>query len=277
MRYCPQCGKSVDDEARFCPYCSQSFEKMFENQPKSCLKCGKQIESNFAVCPYCGTPVNGQQVYNPVFYAQPVAQEKSKSHKGIWAIVIVLLLAIVVLIGWLTYEKIQEDKQKEEKLNELLEYHDTLVEYYNTLVPSAKKADRSSILILKVWKNCIEKEEDSETDKYTKDNNGHFYEDFNDALEALYADESFIEGKEQILDGQKKVDKLYKKLMNPPEQYEDAFDIAKKLYSAYNDLCKCGTDPTGNINTATSKHNDADYDSAKYANELYLFLEDPDE
>lgn len=218
--------------------------------------------------------MNGQPVYNPVFYAQPVAQEKSKSHKGIWAIVIVLMLAIVVLIGWLTYEKIQEDKQKEEKLNEMVAYHNTLIDYYNELIDGAKAAEESSVLILNVWQNTIYKKEDDETDKFTIDDNGKFYENYQDALDVLYNEESFKQGKEDILKQQEKVDKLYKKLMNPPEQYEEGFDIAKKLYSAYTDLCLCGTKPSGNINSASSRYTEADNDCGKYIKELRLFIED---
>lgn len=270
MKYCQKCGHQVSDEVQVCPFCNQQFEQPSFNQARTCMNCGAQLPPNYVACPYCGCPIDGKISYSPIPYPQPIIQEKS--HKGLWAVVITALVIIVALVGWIVYDKV---KEKEEKIDEVLEYYDNLGSFYNEIAKSGDKAEDASILILKVWRNTIYKTEDSETDKYTRKSGGkgEFYEDFNDSLKNLFSDSSFKNEIESIENYQKNVDKLYKKLKNPPDKYKDAYETAKLLYSAYNDLCMCATNPSGNYKSAMEKHNTADDACAKYMKELYSYYD----
>jgi len=45
---CPNCGKTVKNDYKFCPYCGASLKK-------TCLKCGTEIKEDWTYCPECST------------------------------------------------------------------------------------------------------------------------------------------------------------------------------------------------------------------------------
>ncbi|WP_083525077.1 zinc ribbon domain-containing protein [Thermotalea metallivorans] len=49
MAPCKRCGKALQDEWRFCPYCKTKVETFF------CICCMKEIKSHWRFCPYCRT------------------------------------------------------------------------------------------------------------------------------------------------------------------------------------------------------------------------------
>ena len=277
MKYCTKCGQQVNDEAIICPFCSQP---LMQHQPPiqsiNCTRCGVQLPPNYAMCPYCGQPTNERYVYNVIPYAQPA--EKKKGSKAIWFVVIISLILIVGLVGWIVYDKMKENEEKEERADKIIEYHDFLASFYNEIAKSGNQIEDTSILILKVWKNSIYHTEDPETDKYTRKENGQgdFYDDFNESLKVLFNDPSFKDTLATIKEHQKNVDKMYRKLTDPPTRYKDAYEAAKDLYSAYSEFCECAINPTGNYQQATDKHNTTDKNCVKYLNELYSYLEDED-
>lgn len=44
---CPACGKPLDEQFSFCPYCKFSLKKV-------CQTCGKAMNDDWIGCPYCG-------------------------------------------------------------------------------------------------------------------------------------------------------------------------------------------------------------------------------
>jgi RNA polymerase subunit RPABC4/transcription elongation factor Spt4 len=58
---CPQCGKGVPADIKFCPYCGLSLEKQPQQKIDipmiNCGSCGKQILRDVNFCPYCGKEV----------------------------------------------------------------------------------------------------------------------------------------------------------------------------------------------------------------------------
>ena len=44
---CPKCGKNVNEDFKYCPYCEFKLYK-------DCSKCGKELRSDWKICPYCG-------------------------------------------------------------------------------------------------------------------------------------------------------------------------------------------------------------------------------
>ena len=48
---CPNCGRDVPGDARFCPYCGYSFPSA---ATKVCPQCKKSVPGDAVFCPYCG-------------------------------------------------------------------------------------------------------------------------------------------------------------------------------------------------------------------------------
>lgn len=50
--YCKNCGKMMQNDWRFCPYCKSKIEVVY------CNFCKNIIETNWKFCPYCRKRVN---------------------------------------------------------------------------------------------------------------------------------------------------------------------------------------------------------------------------
>lgn len=46
VRYCPACGRRIEDDFQICPYCLKKLKK-------KCKECGKLLKLDWNVCPYC--------------------------------------------------------------------------------------------------------------------------------------------------------------------------------------------------------------------------------
>jgi membrane protease subunit (stomatin/prohibitin family) len=55
---CPDCGKPVPKDARFCPHCGH--QQLIFNQ---CVNCGKNLPPNARFCPKCGHPADEKPVH----------------------------------------------------------------------------------------------------------------------------------------------------------------------------------------------------------------------
>lgn len=53
MKFCPNCGKQVKDDAEFCSNCGHHFVPAKPKQ-KYCPNCGKPVKNNAEFCPNCG-------------------------------------------------------------------------------------------------------------------------------------------------------------------------------------------------------------------------------
>ena len=57
MINCSFCGKEVNADAKFCPYCGKIIEKPKFIEVIRCRKCGAKMNEDSAFCPECGNPV----------------------------------------------------------------------------------------------------------------------------------------------------------------------------------------------------------------------------
>lgn len=77
-----------------------------------------------------------------------------------------------------------------------------------------------------------------------------------------------------IKENQDSVNKLMKKLKNPPEEYKDAYDAISDLYDAYISLTNCATNPSGSLQTYSDTFNDADTNTLNAYKAMELYLEE---
>ena len=218
-----------------------------------CPDCNKEISEKSKKCIHCGCPINSK-----------------KSKKKKICISIIAIFIISLFVGGLC---IYNYFSKEHKKNEIEMYQIDLENISSDILSGAAEAEDCGNLIRDVWYNSIWKEDDSETDKYTK-KNGKFNEDFNDSLSALFSDEDFSKKIESIKNNRSEVKEQMKDMKNPPEEYEEAYDALKEYYDNYLALTNLCIDQSGNYNKYSSDFSDADNAVSNGYNKLQTYLED---
>ena len=87
---------------------------------------------------------------------------------------------------------------------------------------------------------------------------GVFVDDFNDALNRLFADSEFNVLITNIKYNTQEVNSLMKDLKNPPEEHREAYNALKEFYNAYLELTNLAVNPTGSLNSFSSSFHNAD-------------------
>ena len=76
---CKYCNADIEQDAQFCPNCGKDLSKF-----NKCIKCGELLDSDTVFCPHCGAEQDNKDV-----------AERTGSKKWMWAIIAVILLAII--------------------------------------------------------------------------------------------------------------------------------------------------------------------------------------
>ena len=239
---CPNCQKEISDKAAACPSCGFVISK---SRNLFCGECGNPLSFGATVCSNCGCPVETNADASPVPQQLEVTLNKTKKSKK--GIIICIILILAIALGGFSYVKYQS-----------YSYNNTLRETISLIANGAVESEEAGNLIHDVWFNTIFEESNSETDKFTKDNQGEFYEDFNDSIDNLYNDSDFISKISSIKENQEEVIENMKKLTNPPKEYEEAYTAVKTLYDDYMTFSNLVVDPEGSIFDYTDSFNDAD-------------------
>lgn len=276
---CRNCEKPISDRARVCPHCGEPVvtEVAEKETPvvMLCEECGTVITGQMESCPCCGCPVPTadpteeeipQKVEVTAVNLPPIARNTKKY-------IVIAVAAVLAIIAALFIGKTAKEKKAAEEAARARAAYETNLETASyTMLLGAIEAEDAGNLIKKVWYNSIYEEYDSETNKYTRPN-GYFLSDFNDALGNLFADSEFRATISSIERNQDTVSGLMKKLKNPPEEYEDAYEAIKDLYDAYTKLTNLATNPSGNLRTFSDNFTDADTETVNCYEALQMYID----
>lgn len=252
---------------------------------RQCGSCGAELNDEMERCPDCGQPVSqetteqtavGTRPEQEVEVSEPVQEEaQNKGDKdgkkkkiavlaGVAVAVVAVIVAIIVGIS-------QSNAAKRAEA-----YGDNLEQASYKMLSGCADAEGAGNLIKQVWYDSIHEEFNAETYKYTKESNGtgQFYDDFNDALRALFRDSTFQSKISKIRDNQEEVNGLMKELRDPPEKYEEAYDQIKAYYDVYLEFTDMVIDPTGSLTSFSSAFNDADSRAVKAYRMMKLYMDD---
>lgn len=268
---CPNCGKEVSNRAASCPSCGYDLSVLHESEDKSapiitCEDCGAEIPSSAEVCPNCGCPTMQE--------SEPEAPQKVEvtkvnlpKIKNRKTAIIAISVVAVIIVGLFVGMKIHREKVS-------IKYGESIETVSAKMIAGSAIAEDACNLTRSVWNNTIFEKYDSSTNKYTRKNNGTggFYDDFNDAISALYADSDFSAKISSIEVNQTEVAETMKTLTNPPEEYAEEYEALKKFYDAYLDLTNLATNPTGNLQTYSSNFSDADSNALNCYNKVKLYF-----
>lgn len=267
MIQCPECGQEISDKAKKCIHCGKVFvEEKPANEEIKCSECGAVLAKTDEICPTCGCPIEELKADEPqkVEVTNVKLSVNKKKVKIIRGVAIVIVAVIIAVVG---IKLISEKNAKKE-------YVDNYEKLIYLILDGASDAESAGGLIHDVWYNTIYEEDDSKTDKYTKDSNGEFYDDFNISLMMLMLSDSFTSDIDDIKRNQEQVQKMMKDMKNPPEGYEDAYDALKDFYNAYTKLVNLAIDPSGNLSGYTSDFNKADSETMNTYKAALLYVED---
>ena len=264
---CPGCGQMISDKAKACPKCGYSPEQSLQKiDEKSviCEECGAVVENGLEECPNCGNPTKAKSdtLQKVEVTRIRLSQLSSKTKKAIGiglASLVLVIVAVLIIISIV-------NKRNAENYAKNLD----LVTY--GMLTGAADAETAGNLIHAVWYNSIYQESDPTTNQYTKRSFGGYYDDFNDALANLFSDSSFISQIDAIKSNQAVVNGLMKQLVNPPEEYKEAYTVLKDYYNAYYELTTLVISPTGSLQTFTDDFNNADSEVLKYYKSMDLYL-----
>lgn len=227
---CPECGREISDRVRACPHCGYPFE---EDPPA--ISDAKDNQSEVSETDISETPAT---------------KKKTKTIIPIAAIAVLAIIIAVIVSGQTKAQKAAETRAA---------YISDLKDVRIEMLAGAAAAETQCNLTVSVWRNCINKESDVKTDKYTRENTyGSFYSDFNDALLNLYKDESTLDAVLKIEVNQDKVAEIIKRLQNPPDDMRDCYDTMDKMYDAYQGLTGLAVSPTGSLTSYSSDFHNYD-------------------
>ena len=270
-----------------------------------CPECGKEISSKASSCPNCGCPISigesineseniGAPINNDLETKNTIAEMQtnqtkavnnpSKPKKGKMGLIIGIVFGLLVAVsgGFLYYQNEKKKAEEaaaeaarleeEQKQKEINEFVDNFNEAYRLIVSNSITTEECGNMIYKVWSNTIFHTDDEETDPYTKQSTGEFYDDFNDAIAVLFADSSFSEKYQGIVEDKDKITDLLRMLTNPPEEYSKHYDLLEKMYNTHVDLVNCVSNPKGNLTQFYEKFSNADEEMLKAINALDPYM-----
>ena len=265
MIKCPGWGKEISDKSENCVHCGA----VINGKPrieKECPECGHILTDEAEVCPNCGCPIEKIKPNEPqqveVTNVRLTVDKKKKK-----IITAIIILIVILAGGGIGIKFFMENNAKKV-------YAENYKELVYLMLTGAGDAEDAGGLIHDVWYNTIYEKDSSKTDKYTKDSDGKFYDDFNTSLMLLTWSDSFSSDISDIKKNQEQVQTLMKDMRNPPKEYEEAYGALKDFYDAYTKLVNLAVNPTGNLTSYTSSFNEADTETLNTYKAALLYVED---
>ena len=102
---------------------------------------------------------------------------------------------------------------------------------------------------------------------------GSFNSDFNNSILLLMVDEDFSNNIQSIKDNQGSTDSIMKNLVNPPEEFQEAYNKLQELYSSYLELTNLVINPTGSLSSYTNNFNNADTATSNAYKAIQIYIE----
>lgn len=271
---CKNCGKDVSDRAKVCPHCGTQLieDEVTQPQPIICEECGAEIPQGADSCPNCGcpVPVDGEENTEAPQKVELTSVKIPKLDQRKKKIVVGSIIGIIVLIAAISLIISQMRQATAAQLS--ADYSENISTVSAAILSSAIQTEEAGNLIHDVWYNCIFEENDPETNEYTRPN-GYYLDDFNDALANLFSDETFSQQLSSIKNDQETVTDLMRKMSDPPEEFEDAYEALRELFDAYTEFTNLVINPSGNLQTFTSNFNDADSALLNCYNAMSLYID----
>lgn len=140
----------------------------------------------------------------------------------------------------------------------ILQYEDFYQNTYDVLVSTMLDtlviAENVCNDTVNIWHNSIWKVESEETNPYTKDADGTFYEDFNDALYAYEISTKYSDYVSQIRENDAYIKEMNEIIKNPTDKFkENMIDAYVNYYTEYQAFIQLALNNNESYNSFTEK------------------------
>ena len=192
-----------------------------------CPECNAKISSTVSRCPKCGMEIT-QEIVETITMDNEA--KKKNRNKYLIAIACVIVIAIAVFASVQIYnynKKLSEEKARIDGVKIFSEDVSLYIENSSEYLDIEKK-----MVTFKdeIWVNSISKEDDDETDLFTKDQDVKFYDDFNDALKDYYNSNDYTSSAAKRSDALELETSAYNKVVNSPYASKEILDIVKNIH-----------------------------------------------
>lgn len=216
-----------------------------------CTECGREISDKASICPHCGNPMSNNTI------ASDTPKHSALSNQKIFKVVLPIILILLVVVSATV---VHLNNVKKGELEARNTYIDDLNALLNAVIYAGGTAETLCNSTKNVWYNTIFEKSDEATDKYTKTSYGSFHSDFNTSISYLYSDSTFSNKISSLENYKDSLAAFYKKLNNPPDDFEDCYSSATQLYTDCLSLIDLAINPTGSLQNYSD--NFSKYDSA---------------
>lgn len=226
----------------------------------NCPECHKEISDKVKVCPHCGYPLVSES-NNANTQRVEVIGIKINSQKIKPIIISIIVVAIVILVGFLIYKNISKNN-----------YITNLGTITQKMLEGGVIAEELTDLARDVWRNTIYKEYSARTEKYTFSSSGNYNSDFNASLRSLAHDPDVILKKTDLKNIREEVDELMKLLQNPPKELQNSYNDLDRLYRVFTSYAELAMNPSGSLTSFSSKINDYNSEFLENYNKLKIYI-----
>lgn len=261
---CSACGEFIVAGGKFCPNCGNKITSNFSSRTETELEKDSGNPQNEEIENPVPTAETSEDVISPEAADELPGSnkpEKKKHKKLIFVILIIIILLIVIILAasGSKNSKLQTLETEAAEIKEYNRYVDYLNAIYGDSYSAAADAEDVCVLTANVWYDAIYGDSDEDTEQYVEG-----ADDFNEAIQNVYADEDVQETLDEIEEKQETLAYYIQALQDCPEELSSAYSAALETYTTFNDLAEFALSPSGNYTTYIESESDKidDYVSA---------------
>lgn len=236
-----------------------------------CPECKKKISNTVNVCPNCGKELTEDDKVK-AFQKQRDNANKKKIMVAIsifFVVAITIITAVCIINHNYNVKKQQEEQKKQEQA--IKDFWDNSSAYYSLLSVLLVNEGTYYDKLESIWKNAIYKTSDTETDKFTKDETGEFYDDFNDAFSSYYDSDDYETDRKDVTES-RETEQLYYEEIVKSKPFNKEVEKMQELAEEAHKICLKIED--NNDFKGSVSYNEFTENMADYSNELQDKIQD---
>ena len=236
---CPRCGGMLNDD-NVCPLCgykgkgistkpsaSEGFNNL-ESIYNSEVGVKEETTDNKV------SETDAQNTYSyenqNVNYAYNDGGNDKKLSKAILIAAVLIILGVIAVIVFVVRGGFNGIGNKTVNESEFDAYYDTLfVDIYNNECVLEDICNK----VYLIWDDAVSQYEEDETRKYTKDDKGNFYSDYNDALEKYFDSDEYETTAGDFFEVDEEIEECLQMVLNYTGDNEDKYNAILIFYSHY--------------------------------------------